>query len=414
MSDNPLTPAKRSETLKDIVKLPEYSARFKEVLGERAAQFVSSLINVGATMKDVEPRSIIGSAMIAAALDLPIDKNLGFAWIVPYRNGDRKYAQFQMGYRGYVQLAQRSAQYNRMNALPINKEVFLGYDEVGEPKLDWDAYDPEAEVWGYFFGFTLLNGFTKKAVWSKEKVRVHAQKYSQAYRKKADIWVNEFDGMATKTVISNTLRKWGPLSVQLQTALSADQTVIPDMDALPTRVEDLSESPEFDHPDRPKVIDVDSTGTVSQPNPDEAAEAAAGLAPEKKKDEPKAKEQPKEKASETTAQVTKVEPTPAGVATPKQEKKPEPAKGELPLDAPAEKAKTVTPQAQIKQILTAENITFEDMVNTFAGKLFPSDKIPGSWEQIPLDKATYLVKNSKPIIAAIRLHIKKREDKAKS
>lgn len=253
---NPLAVAtgQESEKLSVLLKSDAYANRFKQVLGERAPQFVSSLIAIGNSMPDVEPRSIIGAAMTAACLDLPIDKNLGFAWIVPYRDGEKKVASFQLGARGYVQLGLRSAQYERMNATAINREVFLGWDAVGEPKLDWDKYDPDQEIWGYFFGFVLVNGFTKTAVWTKEKVTAHARRYSQAFRSGAKIWKDQFDGMALKTVVANTLRKWGPLSVQMQQAFQSDQTVIRDIDAPPEFIdvndaETVAEKPVSEHPE---------------------------------------------------------------------------------------------------------------------------------------------------------------------
>src|SRR5947207_812268 len=105
-----------NETLQSLVKQPAYSERFRQVLGDRAPQFVSSLLQIGNSLYDVEPRSILAAAMTAAALDLPINPNLGFAWIVPYKTGGVKVAQFQMGSKGFIQLALRTGQYRRMNA----------------------------------------------------------------------------------------------------------------------------------------------------------------------------------------------------------------------------------------------------------------------------------------------------------
>lgn len=227
MNDLQLTKPSSAVTLKSLLAKPDYQARFKEVLGEKAQQFCTSLINVGNTMQDCDPHSIIQSSMIAAALDLPIDKNLGFSWIVPYKRGDEKLAQFQIGYKGFVQLALRSGQYKRMNARSVNKEVFVRWDEVGEPVLDWEKLDESEPVAGYVFAFQLVNGFTKVCYWPKKRIEEHAKRYSQAYRKGYDSpWKSNFDGMALKTVVKNELAKWGILSIQMQEAATKDQAVV--------------------------------------------------------------------------------------------------------------------------------------------------------------------------------------------
>lgn len=229
-------------TLRSLVAQPAYQARFKEVLGDKAQQFCTSLINVGNTMADVEPHSIIQSAMISAALDLPIDKNLGFAWIVPFKKAGQKFAQFQMGFKGFIQLGLRSGQYHRMNARAVNAEVFVKWDEVGEPVLDFEKIDETKPVAGYVFGFRLVNGFTKICYWPKARIEEHAKRYSQSFRGGHDSpWKTHFDEMALKTVIKNELSRWGIMSIQMQEAISKDQAVIdvegkvsfPDNDATP-------------------------------------------------------------------------------------------------------------------------------------------------------------------------------------
>lgn len=226
-------PARRGEveTLEGILSRPAFVKRFNEVLGDRGPQFISSILSVGRTMPDVEPRSIVASAMIAATLDLPIEKGLGFAWLVPYRDGDKKYCQFQMGYKGYVQLGLRTGRYERMNAKPINAEALGGFDAVGERIIDWDKLDETKEAVGYVFAFKLVGGFTKLCYWPKKKVLAHAERYSQSFRKGSGPWKTHFEQMALKTVIANELSDWGILSVQWQTAKRYDQGVVTDIDA---------------------------------------------------------------------------------------------------------------------------------------------------------------------------------------
>lgn len=246
---------KRQETsLSTLVKSPSIQERFTQVLGKRAPQFISSLIQVGNSLgEDCDSMTIISGAMVAASLDLPINKNLGFAWLVPFKEHGNKKAQFQMGYKGYIQLALRTGQYRRMNAGPINAECVGGYDTVGERVLDFTQYDPEAPAAGYFFAFEMVNGFTKVAYWSKKDVETHAKNYSQSYRGGYNSpWKTHFDEMATKTVIANELRQWGILSVEMQAAIQADQGIIRGLD-----------NTEITHPDNAKpLVDVDTSVVV--------------------------------------------------------------------------------------------------------------------------------------------------------
>lgn len=215
-------------TVRSLVMSPEIQGRFKEVLKDKAPQFVSSLINVSNSMRDVEPLSIVQSAMIAATLDLPIDRNLGFAWLVAYKGkGGTKVCQFQMGFKGFIQLALRTAQYKRMNARALNKEAIGGFDEVGEPIIDWSKVDEAKPTDGYVFAFQLVNGFTKVAYWSKTRVETHARQYSQSFRSNYDSpWKSHFDQMALKTVVKNELSKWGILSIEMQNAMEKDQGIV--------------------------------------------------------------------------------------------------------------------------------------------------------------------------------------------
>src|ERR1035437_9128986 len=164
-------------TLKGLLDSAAYKGRFEQVLRDRGPQFCASLIQVvngTPALKSCEPNSIIASAMTAATLDLPIEKNLGFAHLVPYKG----VCTFQMGYKGFVQLALRTNQYARMNACKINAEAYKGSDEVGEPIIDWEKLDETKPAVGYFFGFKTTSGFIKGIYWTVEKTMAHAKQYS--------------------------------------------------------------------------------------------------------------------------------------------------------------------------------------------------------------------------------------------
>lgn len=210
-------------TVKALLSVDAYKHRFAEVMGDNSAQFMASISNL-ATQKHLaacNPQSVIASAFIAATLDLPIDKNLGFAHIVPYKG----VAQFQMGYKGFIQLAQRSGLYLKLSAVVVPEGVFTSYDELkDELILEWDKKTSEKPI-GYACYFKLLSGFEKTVYWSKTKVENHAMRYSAAYKaeKKDSPWFTNFDSMALKTVIKSMLSHWGPLSVALRRAMEVDQ-----------------------------------------------------------------------------------------------------------------------------------------------------------------------------------------------
>lgn len=212
-------------SLRGLLDSDAYKGRFQALLGERAPQFISTLIQLsqGWGLRDCDPNSIIASAMTAAALDLPIDKNLGFAHIVPYGN----VAQFQLGYKGFVQLGLRSGQYLRLNTTEVYDGELISFDRVrGDFVLDPTKKTKPAKVVGYVAYMRLVNGYEQFDYWTVEEVEDHAMQYSKAYAKgKETPWKTNFDAMALKTVIKSLLSHWGILSVQMQKALVADQGV---------------------------------------------------------------------------------------------------------------------------------------------------------------------------------------------
>ena len=267
----------KPDTVKGILSLDQYKARFTEVLGRRAPQFMASICNLStqAGFDDCAPLSIIASGFVAATLDLPVDRNLGFAWVVPYRDrrSNRKLAQFQIGYKGIIQLALRSGQYKRMNALPINAEAYNGLDDIGEPVIEWKKVDETKEPVGYAVGWQLVNGFVKVAYWSKEKVVSHARRYSRAVNDGP--WKTHFDEMALKTVIRNELSKWGILSIEMQTAMRHDQGTQTDIDEPVIHVDSTAEPLEAVIGDFPSAEnqDADFGPMPHKPLPDAVAKA---------------------------------------------------------------------------------------------------------------------------------------------
>jgi recombination protein RecT len=222
-------------SVKGLLANVNYKKRFEEILGKKAAGFMSSIINISnsTVMQGVEPTSIISSAVVAATLDLPIDPNLGFAYIVPYNDKNKgKVAQFQLGYKGFIQLAMRSGQYKTINAVEVYEGDIKRVNRLtGEIEFNEDNCNDEKIV-GYIAFFQLLNGFEKALYMTKEQIEKHAKRYSQTYKSEKDYvvrqskWSTDFDAMAIKTVLKLLLSKYGILSIEIQKALETDQAVI--------------------------------------------------------------------------------------------------------------------------------------------------------------------------------------------
>lgn len=376
MSDTTQLAERPANSVKEYLALPAYRDRFHEVMGKRAPQFMAAIVSLSQTpnLREADPKSVIGAAMTAATLDLPVNPTLGMAHVVAYAdNTGRKVAQFQLGYKGLIQLAQRSGQYKRLNAGAVNAEVFAGYDIVGEPTLDWTQFDPSKEVAGYFCAFETLNGFQKVVYWTRAQVDAHAKRFSKAYSKgfKSSPWFTDFDSMATKTVIKAALTKWGIMSVEMQKIATHDQAIVKDVDAEPEFLDNAENvtgtaeagepSPERPAP-KPRAkkgaaaveenppIDVPATAATQAADPEKAlfpdADAAkAHQAAQALKSEPKPTETTPEPAKpaetpatatqraflkdgeilETTAEATEIIPFVANVAQPDGSKKPTPS-----------------------------------------------------------------------------------------
>ena len=217
MTNNRLTPIQR---LKSVINAESVQEQFKNALQDGAPLFIASLIDIYSNDKSLQkcsPQAVIMEALKAATLRLPLNKNLGFAYIVPYGNEP----QMQIGYKGYIQLAQRTGQYKYINADVVYEGELKGYNKVtgeldlsGEPKSD--------KVVGYFAYIELVNGFKKSMYWTKEKVIAHAKRYSKSYGNKNSAWHTNFDEMALKTMLRNLLSKYGVMSIEMVNAFTAD------------------------------------------------------------------------------------------------------------------------------------------------------------------------------------------------
>lgn len=202
--------------------------KLNDVLGseKKAASFISSVISVANgnyMLRNAAPMTILGSAMVAATLDLPVVPTLGLAYIVPYKGQ----AQFQLGYKGLIELAERSGQFkNIIDEVVYEGQLVKKNKFTGEYEFDEDAKTSD-KVLGYMARMDLVNGFSKTIFWTKEEVEAHAKKYSQAFsRGYSSPWKSDFDAMARKTVLKALFSKYAPKSVAMQQAVKFDQAVI--------------------------------------------------------------------------------------------------------------------------------------------------------------------------------------------
>lgn len=204
---------------------------------KRAANFIASISSYVATnpnLQECDAGTILSSALVGEALGLSPSPQLGQYFLVPFNDNknNRKVAQFQLGYKGYIQLAIRSGQYKKLNVLAIKEGELIHFNPLDEDiqvNLIEDEEEREnATTIGYYAMFEYVNGFRKALYWSKSKMEKHALRYSQGYKAKKGytFWEKDFDGMAFKTMLRQLISKWGIMSVEMQNAMEKDMGII--------------------------------------------------------------------------------------------------------------------------------------------------------------------------------------------
>lgn len=227
MSNTQVATQQNNMSLGELMHSPAVVGKLNEVWNspQMANSFMSSVISVAngnPQLRNAEPMSIIGAAMVAATMQLQVIPTLGQCYIIPYG----KKAQFQVGYLGLLQLCQRSGQFKKILAAPVHEGEYVSGDEFDEEYVFDKKQKKSDKVIGYMAKFELLNGFTKVAYWDIDKVKAHATKFSQAFRAGFNSpWKSDFDAMAQKTVLKSIL-KFAPKSIEMQNAVTFDQSVI--------------------------------------------------------------------------------------------------------------------------------------------------------------------------------------------
>lgn len=235
--------AKRQETsFTAYLKNDAVKNQINEVVGgKNGKRFISSIVSAvgnNPTLQECQNSSIVSAALLGESLNLSPSPQLGQYYMVPFKDNKTgtKVAQFQLGYKGYIQLAIRSGQYKKLNVLAIKKGELIRFDPLNEDievNIIEDTNEREkAETIGYYAMFECVNGYRKAMYWSKEKMKAHAVKYSQGYAAdlkkgtKWTFWSKDFDGMAYKTMLRQLISKWGPTSIDMENAIDSDMTVI--------------------------------------------------------------------------------------------------------------------------------------------------------------------------------------------
>lgn len=214
-------------TLPDLLKSEKIKKKISDVTGRNPAAFISTMLaafNGSEQLQKCEPVSIFTAAITAAGLNLSVDPQQGQAYLVPFKDK----ATLQIGFRGYVQLALRTGQYKKIHAGVIREGEIRSVNPLtGEFVLGEKISN---DIIGYAAHFELVNGFSKTLYMSKAEAEKHAQTYSQSYaadkKRTWSMWAKNFDQMAVKTILKKLLKNWGILSVEMQTAIQADQSVV--------------------------------------------------------------------------------------------------------------------------------------------------------------------------------------------
>lgn len=254
-----------TKTLKGLMESPSIKSKLDEILSRNSQPFISAVLTMvqnNEMLKNADPVSIYQAALTAATLDLEVNSNLGFAYIVPFRDNKAQKinAQFQIGYKGFIQLAQRTGLFQTISATPVFEGQLIEENPLTGYVFDWSKKNSD-KIIGFASYFKLLNGFEKTLYMSTEALKAHGFRYSQSYKNEKtrpySLWETNFEAMGIKTVIKLLISKYAPLTTKMQQAVLADQAVI---------VEDEKGEPDYQYPDN------EQPQRIEEPKPDTTIE----------------------------------------------------------------------------------------------------------------------------------------------
>lgn len=265
------------------MRSPGVSNKIQEMFGDPkvSAGFISSVISVAngnSLLRNADPMTVIGAAMVAATMQLPIIPTLGLAYIVPYKGK----AQFQIGYKGLIELAERSGQFANIIDEVVYEGQLVEANKFEGKYVFNEAAKKSDKVIGYMARFDLVNGFSKTIYWTLEEVQKHANKFSQSYRTgKSSPWQTDFDSMARKTVLKRLFDKYAPKSIQIQQAIQYDQATVRANDSVvDAQAEEIViEAFEAEYSDNPQEpVSTEETASAAKQKAMEAKERAQAAA----------------------------------------------------------------------------------------------------------------------------------------
>lgn len=223
----PKTPA---QMMRAIVNADASQELLKGSLKENAGAFSASVIDLyssDTSLQNCAPQAVFAEVLKAVSLKLPINKQLGFAYIIPRRDHGVWKPVFQLGYKGYIQLCMRTGAYRYINAGPVYEGELQSVDKLSGA-VDLSGEATSDTVIGYFAYMETLNGFRKCLYWPREKLMKHINRYSESYKKGNKIWKENFEEMAVKTVLKYMLSHWGVMSTEMEQAFQAENTEMAD------------------------------------------------------------------------------------------------------------------------------------------------------------------------------------------
>lgn len=226
----------KENSLKTLLARDDVKNRFAEMLGKRANAFLTSVMTAvqqNQNLAKADPMSIMFASATAASLDLPVTPSLGYAYLVPYNTKQNdgtfiQMCQFQIGYKGLIQLCQRTGMFKRINAVPVYEGQLTNENPLFGNTYDWAGKQSETVI-GYVAMFELTNGYTHELYMTRQQVQEHAGRYSKTHKNKFGVWqTNELE-MSNKTVLKLLLSRYAPMSVDyIQKAITNDQAIVKD------------------------------------------------------------------------------------------------------------------------------------------------------------------------------------------
>lgn len=219
----------KKEPFSVTIRSDKFQRMLNNTIDDRKTRetFVTNMVttvSANPSLQRCDASSLVSAGLQAVNLGLSLSPTLGYAYVVPYATSGGYRAQFQIGWKGLVQLAIRSGQFQHIDCGAVYEGEFLGYSEDREPQFKWDDTKHKGNPIGYYATFRLTNGFRKTIYWTIDEVKAHRRKYSKA---QSGPWVDNFDSMACKTVLKSLISKWAPISIEspISEALNSDQKV---------------------------------------------------------------------------------------------------------------------------------------------------------------------------------------------